>query len=99
MNSGELIEHISKKADLPQATVKKALSLFFETVKVQVKSGKKVSIAGFGVFEHMVRRGRTARNPLTGDKVKVPTKKVPKFRPGKNFKELVLKKKSVKSAK
>lgn len=95
MNSGELVEYISKKTDISKAVIKKTLTCFFETVKTQVKGGKKVSVAGFGVFENMTRKGRTARNPLTGDKVKVPTKKVPKFRPGKNFRDLLVKKKKV----
>jgi len=93
MNSGELVDSISKQAGVPKATVKKTLAQFFNTVRMQVKLGRKVSVAGFGVFESMTRKGRTARNPLTGEKVKVPTKKVPKFRPGKNFRELLIRKK------
>lgn len=93
MNSGELVDHISKKTEISKSIVKKTLGHFFDTVRNQVKLGNKVSIAGFGVFENMTRKGRVARNPLTGENVKVPTKKVPKFRPGKNFRELLIKKK------
>lgn len=99
MNSGELIDHICKKTKLPKDTVKAVLSGFYNTVKSEVKLGRKISVAGFGVFESMVRKGRVGRNPMTGDKVKVPTKKVPKFRPGKNFKELLVRKKRKPKAK
>lgn len=93
MNSGELVEHICKKTQLSKDTVRKTLKEFYTVVRSEVRLGRKVSIAGFGVFESMVRRARVARNPLTGEKVKVSTKKVPKFRPGKNFKEALVRKK------
>jgi DNA-binding protein HU-beta len=93
MNSGELIDNICKRTTTPKDSVKKVLAEFYNTVKTEVKLGRKVSVAGFGVFESMERKGRTGRNPMTGDKVRIPKKKVPKFRPGKNFKELLVKKK------
>lgn len=93
MNSGELVDHICKKTQLSKDTVRKTLKEFYDAVRSEVRAGRKVSIAGFGVFESLIRKGRVARNPLTGDKVKVSTKKVPKFRPGKNFKEALIKKK------
>jgi len=54
-----------------------------------VTKGDKVSITGFGVFEKRVRAARTARNPRTGESVKVKKTSVPAFRPGASFKDLV----------
>lgn len=93
MNSGELVDHICKKTQMSKDAVRKTLKEFYDVVRNEVRAGHKVSIAGFGVFESMVRKGRVARNPLTGERVKVSTKKVPKFRAGKNFKEALIKKK------
>ena len=99
MNSGQMVDHIAKKTKLSKGLVRAALKEFYSTVQSEVKSGKKVSIAGFGVFESLVRKSRVARNPLTGESVKVPTKKVPKFRAGKSFRDVFVKKQKKKTAK
>jgi len=50
---------------------------------------EKVTLVGFGSFQVMERKERTGRNPQTGNQIQIPTKKVPRFRPGKNFREAV----------
>jgi DNA-binding protein HU-beta len=88
VNKAELIEAMSGRlGDRKSATA--ALDAVLSEIQNAVTMGDKVSIAGFGVFEKRVRAARTARNPRTGEAVKVKKTSVPAFRPGATFKELV----------
>ena len=88
MNKAELIEALSGRlGDRKSATA--ALDAVLAEIQNAVTKGDKVSITGFGVFEKRVRAARTARNPRTGESVKVKKTSVPAFRPGASFKELV----------
>ena len=60
-----------------------------ELIQKAVARGSDVKLVGFGTFERAQRKARNARNPQTGSALKVPATKVPKFRPGKEFKDLV----------
>lgn len=88
MNKGDLIDAISPRMG-DKKTATEAVNAVLDTIQATVASGDKVSITGFGVFEKQVRPARTARNPATGDPVKVPKTSVPKFRAGSDFKALV----------
>ncbi len=88
MNKAELIEAVSGRlGDRKSAAA--ALDAVLSEIQNAVTTGDKVSIAGFGVFEKRIRAARTARNPRTGEAVKVKKTSVPAFRPGQTFKELV----------
>ena len=88
MNKAELIEAMSGRlGDRKSAAA--ALDAVLSEIQNAVTTGEKVSIAGFGVFEKRDRAARTARNPRTGESVKVKKTSVPAFRPGQTFKELV----------
>lgn len=88
MNKAELIEAMSGRlGDRKSAAT--ALDAVLSEIQNAVTKGEKVSIAGFGVFEKRDRAARTARNPRTGESVKVKKTSVPAFRPGQTFKELV----------
>ena len=88
MNKAELIEGIGGRlGDRKAATA--ALEAVLTEIQNAVTKGDKVSITGFGVFEKRDRAARTARNPRTGESVKVKKTSVPAFRPGATFKELV----------
>src|SRR5258705_9458590 len=88
VNKAELIEAMSGRlGDRKSATA--ALDAVLSEIQNAVTKGDKVSITGFGVFEKRVRAARTARNPRTGESVKVKKTSVPAFRPGASFKELV----------
>lgn len=98
MNKAELIEALSGRlGDRKSATA--ALDAVLAEIQNAVTKGDKVSITGFGVFEKRVRAARTARNPRTGESVKVKKTSVPAFRPGASFKELVAAGKVAKAAK
>jgi DNA-binding protein HU-beta len=88
VNKAELIEALSGRlGDRKSATA--ALDAVLAEIQNAVTKGDKVSITGFGVFEKRVRAARTARNPRTGEAVKVKKTSVPAFRPGASFKDLV----------
>lgn len=88
MNKAELIESIGGRlGDKKAATA--ALDAVLAEIQNAVTKGDKVSLTGFGVFERRERAARTARNPRTGEAVKVKKTAVPAFRPGAGFKELV----------
>ncbi|MEU8393501.1 HU family DNA-binding protein, partial [Micromonospora sp. NPDC048843] len=88
MNKAELIEALAVRlGDRKMATA--ALDAVLTEVQAAVTKGEKVAITGFGAFEKRVRGARTARNPRTGEAVKVKKTSVPTFRPGAGFKEMV----------
>ncbi|MCD7972810.1 MAG: HU family DNA-binding protein [Candidatus Azobacteroides sp.] len=82
MNKSELINSISEKAGLSKADSKKALDAFIESVTTTLKSGDKVILVGFGTFSVAERAAREGMNPSTKQKIKIPAKKVAKFKPG-----------------
>jgi len=88
VNKAELIETLSKRlGDRKSATA--ALESVVEEIQRAVQKGERVAITGFGVFEKRVRNARTARNPRTGEAVKVKKTSVPAFRPGQGFKDVI----------
>ena len=97
MNKAELIEALAARlGDRKTATA--ALDAFISEVEGAVTKGDKVAITGFGSFEKRVRNARTARNPRTGEAVKVKKTSVPAFRPGTAFREMVASGKVAKAA-
>jgi len=89
MNKVELVAEIAKKAGISQKDAAAALKAFTDTVEAQLKKGKKVQLVGFGTFEVSKRAARTGRNPQTGEEMKIPASKTPKFKAGKAFKDML----------
>jgi DNA-binding protein HU-beta len=88
VNKAELIEALAGRlGDKKSATA--ALDAVLAEIQSAVTKGDKVAITGFGVFEKRVRAARTARNPRTGEAVKVKKTSVPAFRAGASFKDMV----------
>lgn len=89
MNKAELIDVLTQKlgSDRRQATA--AVENVVDTIVRAVHKGDSVTITGFGVFEQRRRAARVARNPRTGETVKVKPTSVPAFRPGAQFKAVV----------
>ena len=91
MNRQELLEKVAKESGLE--LTKKDSELFLNTtldvIKKAVKKGEDVSLIGFGTFTKVRRKARTGSNPATGEKLKIKAKNVPKFRPGKAWKDLL----------
>ena len=92
MNRKELIDALLKNKDLQHITKKDAdnlVSTMIDVIKKQVKKGDDVSLIGFGTFTKARRAARTGVNPATGEKIKIKAKTLPKFRPGKAWKEMM----------
>lgn len=89
MNKQGLVASVAEKSGLTKKTAAAVVDAFIRTIKAELVSGGKVSILGFGTFEVRERRGRTGRNPRTGEPVAIPGRKVPVFRPGAELKEAV----------
>jgi len=89
MNKAALIEQMAKDTKLPKSACKGALESFIKAVEASLKKNKSVVLTGFGTFSVMKRKERVGVNPATGKKMKIPARKVPKFRAGKKLKSLV----------
>ncbi len=89
MNKEELVQEISKKANVTQKEATEVLSSLIDTIQKTVAKGKKVTLVGFGTFEPRKRAARIGRNPQTGKELKIPAKTVPAFSAGKKFKTIV----------
>ncbi len=90
MNKAALIEHMAKETKLPKTVCKNALESVIKAVETSLKKGKSVVLTGFGTFTVMKRKERVGINPATGNKMKIAAKKVPKLKPGKKLKDLVI---------
>ena len=88
MNKAELIDALAARLG-EKKTASAALDAVLAEIQAVVTKGDKVSITGFGVFEKRVRAARMARNPRTGEAVKVKKTAIPAFRAGASFKEMV----------
>lgn len=89
MNKAELIERVSKETNISKTDVEKTLNSTIDTIKKSIKKGDDVKLIGFGTFTRSKRQARTGRNPQTGTEIKIPACNVPKFKPGKEFKDLI----------
>jgi DNA-binding protein HU-beta len=89
MTKNELIRELAEEFELPRKRVGELVESILEKMTSVLKSGDKVQLTPFGQFRIRDRAARMARNPQTGEPVKVPAKRVLKFVPGKTLKEAV----------
>ncbi|KJU86898.1 Histone-like bacterial DNA-binding protein [Candidatus Magnetobacterium bavaricum] len=89
MTKAELIDHIAKEAGLSKADTARAFDATIESIINAVTDGQKVTLVGFGTFSVTERKAREGRNPRTGDVIKIPEARVPKFVAGRAFKDAV----------
>ncbi len=92
----DLVDQMAKELDITKALAGKAVNSLIDSIKNSISKGKDVQLTGFGTFTTSKRKARTGRNPQNGKSIKIPAKVVPKFRPGKDLKEAVGKKKAKK---
>jgi DNA-binding protein HU-beta len=85
MNKGELITAIAAKSGLTKAASEKALNSTIAAITASLKKGQRVGLVGFGSFSISKRSARIGRNPQTGKEIKIPAKKVVKFKPGSDL--------------
>ncbi|MCL7488288.1 MAG: HU family DNA-binding protein [Desulfobulbaceae bacterium] len=91
MNKKELVEAMASAADISKAAAEKSLNGMLMSVTQALKKGDKVTLVGFGTFSVVKRAKRKAKNPRTGEMIKIPAKKVAKFKPGSKLAEAVKK--------
>ena len=89
MTKAELVEEVSRVSDLTKKHSEVIVDTVFESIIDALKRGEKIELRGFGSFRLRKREPRKGRNPKTGDKVDVPPKSVPYFKPGKELKDLI----------
>ncbi len=89
MNKKSLVNAVAEKTQLKKKDVKAVIDTLFETISESLEKGEKVQLVDFGAFEVKKMEGRTGVNPRTKAKIKIPARKVPKFRPGKVLKTKV----------
>ena len=88
MNKAQLVEAIADKVGGRQQAAD-AVDVVLDAIVRAVVAGDRVSVTGFGSFEKVDRPARYARNPQTGERVRVKKTSVPRFRAGQGFKDLV----------
>ena len=89
MTKADLIDEVARIAELTRRDSEVIVETIFESVITSLRAGDKIEIRGFGSFRTRQRNPRTGRNPKTGDKVEVPAKKIPFFKPSKELKDVV----------
>jgi DNA-binding protein HU-beta len=89
LNRKELVDSIQKHTAVARSDVDKVLGSLIQHTQATVKKGDRIALVGFGTFERQDRKARTARNPRSGEPVKVKATKVPRFRAGQGFKDVV----------
>ena len=89
MNKTELVAALAEKAEVSKKDAEKVLNAFVETVQEAVKVDDKVQLVGFGTFESKTRAAREGKNPQTGAKIQIAACKVPAFKAGKAFKDML----------
>ncbi|MGA1875326.1 MAG: HU family DNA-binding protein [bacterium] len=89
MNKADLIDKMASEANISKAAAEKALGAFTDGVKDALRKGENVTLIGFGTYSVVERKARTGRNPQTGQELKIPAKKIIKFKAGKGLRETV----------
>ena len=89
LTKADLIEEVLRITELPRKESETIVETIFESIIESLQKGDKIEIRGFGSFRTRERRGRIGRNPKTGEKVEVPAKKIPFFKPSKELKDFV----------
>jgi Bacterial nucleoid DNA-binding protein len=89
MTKAELVDEVARAVQLTKKQAESIVNVVFDSIVESLRGGEKIELRGFGSFRLRSRKSRTGRNPKTGEKVDVPPKKIPYFKPGKELKELI----------
>jgi integration host factor subunit beta len=89
MTKAELVDEVARVVQLTKKQAETIVNIVFDSIVESLRTGEKIELRGFGSFRLRSRKSRTGRNPKTGEKVEVPSKKIPYFKPGKELKELI----------
>ncbi len=87
MNKNDLVSHVADQSGLSKSDATKAVDAVFDGVISTLKKGDEVRLVGFGTFAIAERAASEGRNPRTGEKIKIPASRQPKFKAGKMLKD------------
>jgi integration host factor subunit beta len=87
LTKAELVEEVARVTQLTKKQAEEIVNTVFATIVDSLRTGRKIELRGFGSFRLRSRGARVGRNPKTGEKVEVPPKRIPYFKPGKELKE------------
>src|SRR5579859_1851112 len=89
MTKAELIDEVSKVVEMTRKDSEIIVETIFESIVNSLHKGDKIEIRGFGSFRTRQRQPRVGRNPKTGSRVEVPSKRIPYFKPSKELRDVV----------
>ena len=89
LNKQQLTAKVAADTGLTKVDAEKAIKAAVGAISSELSGGGSVTLIGFGTFSIMSRKARSGKNPRTGASIKIPAKKVPKFKPGKALREMV----------
>ncbi len=89
MNKRELVEEVADQTGITKKQAGNVINAITDIVRGTLSKGERITLVDFGTFHVRQRKAREGRNPQTGEKLEIPAKKVPKFRAGKNLREVV----------
>jgi nucleoid DNA-binding protein len=89
MNKAGLVEEVANQTGLTKKTSRERLDAIMSAIMDSLTREEKVTLVGFGTFQVMERKARKGVNPQTRQAINIPTKKVPKLKPGRSLKEAV----------
>lgn len=89
MNKAELVAAVAAKAELSKKDAERAVDALVESIQDALGKGDKVALVGFGTFEVKERAARKGRNPQTGEEIDIAATRVPVFKAGKGFKDVI----------
>lgn len=89
MNKAQLVEKVAELTHTTKQQSEQILDATLEVIQKAVSKGDEVKLVGFGSFSRTTRKARSGRNPKTGASVQIPGSRVPRFKPGKDFKDQV----------
>ena len=90
MKKSDLIDEIATSAKITKSQANVALNTFTSSIASSLKKdGVRITLTGFGTFSTVKRKARAGRNPKTGETIKIPASRTPKFTPGKTLKDAV----------
>ncbi len=89
MTKADLIEEVSKVVEMTRKESEIIVETIFDSIVKSLRSGDKIEIRGFGSFRTRQRQARIGRNPKSGERVEVPAKRIPFFKPSKELRDIV----------
>ncbi len=89
MTKADLVEEVARVVEVTRKDSEVIVETIFESIVTSLHNGEKIEIRGFGSFRTRERQGRIGRNPKSGERVEVPPKTIPFFKPSKELRDVV----------